>query len=129
MWPFSKKKFTVHFYNLEHSPETLLVRVKLGNDVVSEQHIDAKSITAVKNIIREYTYAKLRYQRATPSASSDKQQSSIWHVLGCMPTTDKTKIESAFRKMAMVYHPDHGGSSTAFQTLVAAKEKALAKCN
>lgn len=61
--------------------------------------------------------------------SHKTEQSSIWHVLGCMPTTDRTVIERSFKKMAMVYHPDHGGSSVAFITLQKAKEKALAKCN
>lgn len=55
-------------------------------------------------------------------------QSSIWHVLGMMPTTDKSKVLAAYRRMAMVYHPDHGGDSKAFQTLSDARDKALAKC-
>lgn len=59
----------------------------------------------------------------------EKTQSSIWHVLGMMPTTDRSAVEKAFRKMSMVYHPDQGGTSVAFNTLVEAKEKALQKCN
>lgn len=59
----------------------------------------------------------------------EKTQSSIWHVLGMMPTTDKSAVEKAFRKMSMVYHPDQGGTSGSFNTLMAAKEKALQKCN
>lgn len=58
-----------------------------------------------------------------------KTQSSIWHVLGMMPTNDKQKVLTAYRKMAMIYHPDHGGSSEAFQTLNDAKDNAIAKCN
>lgn len=58
----------------------------------------------------------------------EKTQSSIWHVLGMMPTTDRNAVEKAFRKMSMVYHPDAGGTSGSFQTLMAAKEKALQKC-
>ena len=57
-----------------------------------------------------------------------KVQSSIWHVLGIMPTNDSSVVEKAFRKMSMVYHPDVGGDSKAFNTLVNAKEKALQKC-
>ena len=57
-----------------------------------------------------------------------KIQSSIWHVLGIMPTNDSSVVEKAFRKMSMVYHPDVGGDSKAFNTLVNAKEKALQKC-
>ena len=57
-----------------------------------------------------------------------KTQSSIWHVLGMMPTNDKQKVLTAYRKMAMIYHPDHGGSSEAFQTLNNARDKALEKC-
>lgn len=58
-----------------------------------------------------------------------KTQSSIWHVLGIMPTTDRANVIAAYRKMALVYHPDHGGTSESFQTLNNAKDKALAKCN
>lgn len=58
----------------------------------------------------------------------EKTQSSIWHVLGMMPTTDRNAVEKAFRKMSMVYHPDVGGTSKAFNALVSAKEKALQKC-
>lgn len=58
----------------------------------------------------------------------EKTTSSIWHVLGMMPTTDRNAIEKAFRKMSMVYHPDTGGTSSAFNALVEAKEKALQKC-
>lgn len=60
-------------------------------------------------------------------SNSSNNQSSIWHVLGIMPTNDRDKIEKAFRKMSMVYHPDHGGTSTAFNTLVKAKEKAISQ--
>lgn len=54
--------------------------------------------------------------------------SSIWHVLGMMPTTDRDLIHSSFRKMSLVYHPDCGGTTEAFNSLVAAKDKALEKC-
>lgn len=65
---------------------------------------------------------------ASQLEDSKKTTSSIWHVLGCMPTTDKSKVQAAFKKMALVYHPDHGGSSQAFQILVNARDKALEKC-
>jgi len=57
-----------------------------------------------------------------------KTQSSIWHVLGIMPTTDKDKVISAYRKMSTVYHPDCGGTSSSFNTLNNAKDKALQQC-
>lgn len=63
----------------------------------------------------------------TPS-SSTKTTSSIWHVLGIMPTTDRTVVLTAYRKMSLVYHPDGGGTAEAFQTLTNARDKALAKC-
>ena len=59
----------------------------------------------------------------------EKTQSSIWHVLGMMPTTNSDAVEKAFRKMSMVYHPDQGGTSGSFNTLVEAKAKALKVCN
>jgi hypothetical protein len=57
-----------------------------------------------------------------------KTQASIWHVLAIMPTTDESKVVTAYKKMALVYHPDHGGSNEAFQALIAARDKALQKC-
>ena len=67
-------------------------------------------------------------QRQVVEKTVVKTQSSIWHVLGMMPTNDKQKVLTAYRKMAMIYHPDHGGSSEAFQILNNAKDKALEKC-
>lgn len=57
-----------------------------------------------------------------------QNQSSIWHVLGMMPTNDRQKVLTAYKKMAMIYHPDHGGTSDSFRTLIDAKDKALVLC-
>lgn len=62
------------------------------------------------------------------AGSSNKTQSSIWHVLGMMPSKKRADVLKAFKRMALVYHPDHGGTSETFQALTAAKEKALSKC-
>lgn len=53
---------------------------------------------------------------------------NYWHVLGCLPTKDPKVIQTAFRKMSLVYHPDTGGSRESFDTLVKAKDAALAQC-
>ena len=56
-------------------------------------------------------------------------RSSIWHVLGMMPSTRKDDVLAAYKRMVKVYHPDCGGTSKAFTQLTEARDKALAKCN
>ena len=51
-----------------------------------------------------------------------------WHLLGIMPTTEKSKVLSAYKKMAMVYHPDQGDSAKMFQLLSTARDEAIRKC-
>lgn len=85
----------------------------------------------VKSGDKDKFYGSWQIQGLNQSLQQEEKvvyRSSIWHVLGLMPTKDKTKIEQAYRKMAMVYHPDHGGSSEAFNILQDARKKALARC-
>lgn len=79
-------------------------------------------------------YAKLRdgmtrkgYLKA-PAPPVAASTSNCWHVLAILPTKDRDKVESAYKKMALVYHPDRGGNSAAFQTLTKAKDRALELC-
>ena len=73
-------------------------------------------------------YQHLPPQYKSMGESKIEYRSSIWHVLGIMPTKDAEKIKSAFKKMSLVYHPDVGGDNNAFNTLVNARDKALEKC-
>ena len=69
------------------------------------------------------------YANLSPKVvTKEVAKSSIWHVLAIMPTTNKQTVNTAFKKMSFVYHPDHGGSAEAFQVLKEARDKALAKC-
>ena len=81
-----------------------------------------------KSIDRYISINRLNLPKTVVEKTVEKTRSSIWHVLGMMPTTDSSAVEKAFRKMSMVYHPDAGGTSKSFNTLVEAKEKALQKC-
>lgn len=83
--------------------------------------------TMTRNKEYPYYYSNLNRTKVTEKVV-EKQVSSIWHVLGCMPTKDKSQIEAAFKRMAKVYHPDCGGSSKAFQILTEARDKSLSKC-
>jgi hypothetical protein len=83
-------------------------------------------------LAKSYMGLAARHNRLLTGRSSlEKGRSegvSCWFILGMMPTKDKSKVEEAFRRMSKVYHPDLGGDSKAFQTLVKAKEKALELC-
>jgi hypothetical protein len=81
-----------------------------------------------KSIDRYLSINRLNLPKTVVEKTVEKTTSSIWHVLGMMPTTDRNAVEKAFRKMSMVYHPDTGGTTSAFNALVEAKEKALQKC-
>lgn len=59
----------------------------------------------------------------------ENRQPDFWIMLGCLPTKDVKKIEASYRKMCMVYHPDHGGNTDIFNMLTKSKEKALEFAN
>lgn len=46
----------------------------------------------------------------------------VYHVLGVHPGSDLAAIRLAYRRLALVAHPDKGGSAKAFQTVAAAFE-------
>jgi len=48
-----------------------------------------------------------------------------WKILGLKPTKDTYAINGAWRKLASMHHPDHGGDEEKFKELKAAHEKAL----
>jgi hypothetical protein len=127
MWPFnSKQNVKVKIKDVYSDGFDILVII--NGEIVFERYIELTEINAHNMKILKL---KMHLQSALmnkPSQASTKTQSSIWHVLGCMPTTDRIVVEKAYRRMAMVYHPDSGGSSGAFQTLTKAKEKALNQC-
>lgn len=127
MWPFTKRKPKVkyEFCDTWGSQNTRIKILVDGEELINEM-IAMWVIPQHAQKVRDYE-AKLKAMQMLLDASI-KQSVSIWYVLGCMPTTDRSVVEKAYRKMAMIYHPDHGGDSKAFQTLFAAKAKALAKC-
>lgn len=53
-----------------------------------------------------------------------KSTTSCWVILGMMPTKDQDKIKAAYKRMALVYHPDTGGNDAAFRSLNRAFERA-----
>lgn len=128
MWPFNKKdpKVDVKF---SASGEILTAETYIDDKLVAKNRVDISDMTAYKTIYNECIRLKVRLSMLENNVGGrSNETSSIWHVLGCMPTTDRIVIEKAYRRMAMVYHPDSGGSSGAFQTLTKAKEKALNQC-
>lgn len=64
--------------------------------------------------------------RALPESAGQGAKRPWWEVLGVKPAASEGEIQSAFRLLAKVCHPDRGGTSTAWQELHAAREQALA---
>lgn len=132
-----KPKITVEISDHSYSIDIL---IKNHDDIVERKRLYIDDLYCyhnrmsdfaeqVRDLKKERDALKIKVKNmATSTATTSGQTSSIWHVLGTMPTTDTAQIEKAYRRMAMVYHPDHGGTSTTFQQLTMAKEKALAKC-
>ena len=52
-----------------------------------------------------------------------------WKLLNIPPTKDKEAISKAWRKLASIHHPDHGGDEDTFKQIRTAYEQALKKCN
>ena len=99
----------------------------IGNDIVLQLTNDKGDTKKLYLPVKSVTEYLPQSERVVEKVVT-KTQSSIWHVLGIMPTTDKSKVIAAYRKMSTVYHPDNGGTNDAFQTLTNAKDKALEKC-
>jgi hypothetical protein len=59
---------------------------------------------------------------------TETKVSNCWHVLGIMPSANRDKVSAAYKKMAMVYHPDHGGSSASFILLGKCRDSAYTFC-
>ena len=98
-----------------------------GNDVVLQLTNDKGDTKTLYLPVKNVTKYLPQNERVVEKVVT-KTQSSIWHVLGIMPTTNKDKVISAYRKMSLVYHPDCGGTSSSFNTLNNAKDKALKQC-
>lgn len=52
-----------------------------------------------------------------------------YELLGVNPGASEGQIAAAFRKLAKVYHPDHGGNGELFARLVSARAAALRDLN
>ena len=75
--------------------------------------------------------AKVRptIRRATTEAATRRPADILpADVLGLTGTPSRADIMAAFRRAALVCHPDYGGSAEAFRELVAARDALLAKC-
>lgn len=111
MFGWKKPVPEIKFYH--HNDIFLKVVVTVGKE----------SITRYISLTNAFPKAILRPPPAVPTITVNH-----WHVLGCLPTKDPKVIQTAFRKMSMIYHPDQGGSKEAFATLTRARDSALAQC-
>lgn len=50
-----------------------------------------------------------------------------WKILDLRPTKDRQQIEKAWRRLASLHHPDHGGDAEKFKEIREAYEQALNK--
>lgn len=60
-----------------------------------------------------------------PAAAKSTEPDSLWLVLGVAPTASVADIKLAFRRRALVAHPDHGGDPAGFRALLKAYREAL----
>jgi len=79
----------------------------------------AKTIDALRGISRwgaeQMVNAAFTGFKALPPAKKN-----WWEVLGVQKDADRQQVESAFNKLAMKFHPDHGGNHTQMAELNAA---------
>lgn len=72
--------------------------------------------------------AKIRQPQRRTLASVARPQASPAEILGLTGQPSRADILAAFRRSALVCHPDYGGSAEAFRELVAARDALLEKC-
>ena len=92
--------------------EGFRVIVKNHDDELFSNYYSAKDLNAYKILLQK----------------TQSNTVSIYYILGMTPSTNIEDVKKAYRRMVMVYHPDHGGTVELFNNLVQAKDKALAKC-
>ncbi len=66
-----------------------------------------------------------RVRASRSSTVTVAQPASVWTVLGVGSKASIADIKAAFRKRALVMHPDHGGDPAAFRALVRAYREAV----
>jgi hypothetical protein len=62
-----------------------------------------------------------------PRATREPSPTSIWQTLGLTPHATVDEIRAAFRRQALLTHPDRGGDPEAFRALRRAHDEALAR--
>lgn len=62
-----------------------------------------------------------------PRATREPPAGSIWATLGVAADASVAEIRAAFRRQALVLHPDRGGDPERFRALRAAHDEALAR--
>lgn len=71
---------------------------------------------------------KIRQPERRATAGAGKPQASPSDILGLTGEPSRGDIMAAFRRSALICHPDYGGSADAFRELVAARDALLEKC-
>lgn len=69
------------------------------------------------------SHAKSRAD-AVDGALEDRQEVSVWTILGTTAHATEAELKAAFRKRALETHPDHGGDPGAFRSVVRAYTEA-----
>ena len=62
--------------------------------------------------------------RAAPQRPKAEGPRSVWEVLGLAPDASPEDVKRAYRKKALLTHPDHGGDEAAFREVQRAYEVA-----
>lgn len=85
-----------------------------------------KTIEALRGIERWGSSTLLDRAFTGFTALPEKTGPTCFEILGISPEASEAAILEAYRTKAKQAHPDHGGSVEAFQSVVAAKDNALA---
>ena len=110
------------FFELDGKPHVLAC--DLWNEVADNIAAIAAHIEALRGQER-WGVADLRQAFAGHAALPPPQQ--WWQVLELYANASADEIRSAYRRLAMKAHPDHGGSTAAMARLTAARDAGLAQ--
>lgn len=56
-----------------------------------------------------------------------REDKYLWDIVGCKPTKNKDEIIAAYKRTALICHPDRGGSATLFNVLTESKDILISK--
>jgi hypothetical protein len=136
--------FTPQNYHLDEykgfpvEDQSVVLRIRFGDELSAFpcdrwKHIP-ENLWAIQSFLKTTRYqinwgvGELEHSFAGFKALPERTDSvDCYGVLGVTPTASETEIQAAFRRHALVLHPDRGGSNAAMAELINARDQALAQ--